>query len=106
MTKKCSWCGEDKPANSDHFYPWVDSRNGAQRLSSRCKPCGREKAIEWHNSHRVQPQPELHAGTRLPLSAADLTPCKACGLRGHEAGDPDRCLRGVATLGMGAQSWV
>ena len=30
----------------------------------------------------------------------DLVPCKACSLRGHVAGDPDRCLQPVK-LGLG-----
>ena len=34
------------------------------------------------------------------LRPIDLVPCKACSLRGHVAGDPDRCLQPVK-LGLG-----
>jgi hypothetical protein len=39
------------------------------------------------------------------LKPADLIPCTRCGLRGHVAGDPDRCLYYHGSLGMGGQSW-
>lgn len=39
-----------------------------------------------------------------PLREVDVTPCTRCGLRGHLAGDPDRCLFYRGSLGMGGQS--
>jgi hypothetical protein len=39
------------------------------------------------------------------MTRADLVPCTRCGLRGHVAGDPDRCLRYTGSLGLGGQAW-
>jgi hypothetical protein len=41
---------------------------------------------------------------RWELGGADVTPCTRCKLRGHVAGDPDRCLYYHGSLGMGGQS--
>lgn len=37
------------------------------------------------------------------MSVADVTPCAHCGLRGHLAGDPDRCTSGNAAAGLGGE---
>lgn len=37
------------------------------------------------------------------MRAIDVIPCARCGLRGHVAGDPDRCLFGSATRGLGGE---
>jgi hypothetical protein len=42
---------------------------------------------------------------RWHLKRADLVPCTRCGLRGHKAGDPDRCLQYRGSLGLGGQAW-
>jgi hypothetical protein len=39
------------------------------------------------------------------LSKADLTPCTRCGLRGHVAGEPGRCL-GLTGVGIGQSPWM
>lgn len=36
-TKKCSRCGEDKPADRDHFYP--QTQHGPGVLQSQCREC-------------------------------------------------------------------
>jgi hypothetical protein len=38
------------------------------------------------------------------LRRADRIPCTRCGLRGHVAGDPDRCLYYRGSLGLGGQA--
>jgi len=38
------------------------------------------------------------------MTRADLVPCTRCGLRGHTAGDPDRCLWYRGSLGLGGQA--
>jgi hypothetical protein len=38
-------------------------------------------------------------GACRELDPIDLTPCVRCGLRGHLAGDPDRCTSGVEMYG-------
>jgi hypothetical protein len=37
------------------------------------------------------------------LDGVDVTPCARCGLRGHVAGDPDRCLFYRGSFGLGGQ---
>jgi hypothetical protein len=39
------------------------------------------------------------------LKDADLIPCKRCGLRGHVAGEPGRCLERDG-LGLGQSPWM
>lgn len=36
------------------------------------------------------------------LTEVDMIPCTLCGLRGHVAGDPDRCYQQIS-LGLGGQ---
>ena len=43
---------------------------------------------------------ERVGASRGGLSKADLIPCTRCGLRGHVAGDPDRCYQQIS-LGLG-----
>jgi hypothetical protein len=50
-----------------------------------------------------RPRKEVTAA-RWELGGADVTPCTRCKLRGHVAGDPDRCLYYHGSLGMGGQS--
>jgi hypothetical protein len=38
------------------------------------------------------------------LAPIDLVPCTLCGLRGHLAGDPDRCLYYRGSFGLGGQA--
>lgn len=38
------------------------------------------------------------------MTRADLVPCTRCGLRGHVAGDPDRCLYYRGNFGLGGQA--
>lgn len=40
------------------------------------------------------------------LADADLIPCARCGLRGHVAGDPDRCLFYRGSLGLGGSAYA
>jgi len=42
---------------------------------------------------------------RWRMTRADLVPCTACGLRGHVAGDPVRCLHG-GSLRIGESPWM
>jgi hypothetical protein len=44
--------------------------------------------------------PGQYARTSRTLSGADLIPCTRCRLRGHTAGDPDKCYQPVS-FGLG-----
>jgi hypothetical protein len=43
---------------------------------------------------------ERARGSKGCLTEADMIPCTLCGLRGHVAGDPDRCYQQIS-LGLG-----
>jgi hypothetical protein len=45
-------------------------------------------------------------GPHRYLTDADLTPCTRCHLRGHVAGDPDRCLYYRGSYGLGGHAAV
>lgn len=70
----------------------------------RCKACGelghtRPSCLAAFIADR-EPRSDADA----TLRAADLVPCTRCGLRGHTAGDPDRCLYYHGSLGLGGQA--
>lgn len=50
-----------------------------------------------------RPSREAHAA-RWKMGGADVTPCTRCALRGHVAGDPDRCLYYRGSFGLGGQA--
>ncbi len=39
------------------------------------------------------------------LDEVDIVPCERCGLRGHLAGDADRCI-GLHSAGLGQSPWM
>jgi hypothetical protein len=57
-------------------------------------PLSKTDADEIYNSRSLR-----------TLSKADLTPCTRCGLRGHAAGEPGRCL-GLTGVGIGQSPWM
>jgi hypothetical protein len=62
---------------------------------------GQEPALSHNRVGR--PSREVHAA-RWEMGGADVTPCARCGLRGHVAGDPDRCLYYRGSFGLGGQA--
>jgi len=54
MTKRCTKCNQDKPADTDHFAKKPQTRDG---LATECKDCvkerrelkGKPKPDEWLN---------------------------------------------------------
>lgn len=46
-----------------------------------------------------------HADTQGTLRPEDFVPCTRCHLRGHVAGDPDRCLV-LHVSGLGSSPWM
>ena len=97
-TKTCKGCGLTKPASE--YYVSYSCKDG---LMSRCKPCHREQ-VDRAGKERTKAKGD--SGPGRVLGGADLVPCAACGLRGHAAGDPERCLHGSATQGLGGQAWA
>jgi hypothetical protein len=71
-----------------------------KRTHSRSFPT-REEAqrtiAEWELGGDL---PGQYARTSRTLSGADLIPCTRCRLRGHTAGDPDKCYQPVS-FGLG-----
>ncbi len=69
-----------------------------------CKECGISKLMaEFHLTHRRCKACRSTARSQLlrmenrstmdgKLNASDLVPCVRCGLRGHEPGDPEKCI--------------
>lgn len=46
ITKKCSKCGETKPATKEYYYADKRAMDG---LQSECKTCHKEANKQWHN---------------------------------------------------------
>jgi len=66
--------------------------------------CSRDCQLDADRARRRTGKP--HNYRSMEVTGLDLIPCLACGLRGHLAGDPDRCLGSSelvsATRGLGA----
>ena len=82
--KKCTKCGKKKPL--DAFRRRYAGCTKIKRVCSDCRP----------------PVDAIPQGSCKPLDPIDKIPCPRCHLRGHEAGDPDRCLIGNASAGLGS----
>jgi hypothetical protein len=88
-------CQGDTPQPIANFYKNNNGATGVQLYQYTCKKCisAREnaryhrKSVEERRRARLGPAKEK--GDWLTL--ADRIPCKACGLRGHVAGDVERC---------------
>lgn len=135
MTRECTKCHESKKFSDFHdrrheCKACYSARKLAYyhaRLNEKrtCNTCGIEKELrDFHISHLTckpcRAEKRLRKGRESAglsgdekLKPIDLTPCKTCGLRGHEPGDPDRCLqssklyqRGAGGAGMGSMWWV
>jgi hypothetical protein len=48
---------------------------------------------------------EANSKAGRALKPEDFVPCTRCGLRGHVAGDPERCLA-ERSLGLGQSPWM
>lgn len=69
VTKKCTKCGEDKPASL--FYKQTKSKDG---LHSYCKPCDKEKSRQ----RSMAPEKASALRERDRLLASGLKECNAC----------------------------
>jgi hypothetical protein len=49
---------------------------------------------------------EFNSKSTRALKDEDLVPCSRCGLRGHVAGDPVRCLYYRGSFGLGGQASI
>ena len=57
-------------------------------------------------SGRAKPGPKEGSSHGWKHKRLDVIPCPRCSLRGHEAGDPIRCLTGAGrSTGMGQWGW-
>jgi hypothetical protein len=135
VKKTCSKCGIEKKFSDFHHYRRNECKaccvaralaNYHARLSEKreCKACGIEKELrDFNRSHAVckvcrSERRREAASARVltgdeKLKAIDLVPCSVCSLRGHEPGDPDKCLgssklyqRGAGGAGIGGMWWV
>lgn len=61
----------------------------------------RRKHLQAVALKRAQADDDADEGPMPGLKPLDFVPCARCGLRGHAPGDPDRCLFGSATRGLG-----
>jgi len=135
VKKECSKChvfkkfsdfnltrNECKPCHSAAMSAAYHERR--QRNTRTCNKCGVEKGLmEFNVSHhtckvcRAEKRRQIEAARVVTrgekLRPIDLVPCKACGLRGHKPGDPNKCLgssqlyqRGAGGAGLGSQWWV
>jgi hypothetical protein len=64
--------------------------------------CGEPDCQGIKPAYRTDPY--LVTNDNVPLVPRDLRPCTRCGLRGHVAGDPDRCLYYRGSFGLGGQA--
>lgn len=105
ITRQCSKCLKVKPASA--YYRKDGNIDG--RLGS-CIECHCADMRARYVPKPKTPRPPAlravgeHGGREL--AAVDLTPCPRCSLRGHEEGDPDRCLQPLPSTGLGCQGWV
>lgn len=111
MTITCTKCGLVGKPGVD-FYD-----AGTHYVKAWCRVCHRA-AMKANREKRRAALGLPPSGTRgrvaggfgRELTGVDVTPCAACGLRGHLANDPDRCLGSselmVRTTRMGAWTWV
>jgi Zn ribbon nucleic-acid-binding protein len=89
----CAACGVEKELSAFHISHLT------------CKPCRAERRLR-----RAREYAGLSGDEKL--KPIDLVPCTRCNLRGHEPGDPDKCLqssklyqRGAGGAGLGGQWW-
>lgn len=47
--KRCSVCGECKPADTEHFHAHKRHKDG---LSTTCKPCAKSRAQSWYHENK------------------------------------------------------
>jgi hypothetical protein len=71
---------------------------GFDRLGETIQ-CGPERGAPAFKD-RVSPDEPSNSKSLRTLAAADFVPCARCGLRGHVAGDADRCI-GLRSTGLG-----
>lgn len=60
----------------------------------------RQRHLDVIEARRAEAD-DADEGPMPGLKPIDFVPCARCGLRGHAPGDPDRCLFGSATRGLG-----
>lgn len=99
-----------EPQPIANFYKYPDpSAEGIALYKWTCKvcECKREKA-RYHSLPKDKRKRRATKGFNVSgkeykmLSTVDLIPCVDCGLRGHVAGDKERCMwAGGASLGLG-----
>lgn len=77
-----------------------------RKTCARCDAAGHNARTCTTGLLDPDERPESNSRSVRTLRRADLTPCTRCGLRGHVAGDPDRCLYYRGSLGLGGQAAV
>lgn len=70
QTKRCPKCGQDKPADREHFYNDSRSKTG---LSSWCKNCQnqatkRSKKKQEARTEKIEPNPVVETGGKMTLT--------------------------------------
>jgi hypothetical protein len=72
----------------------------------KCSICGSlDHTAPKHPTEAGESVTDLPGRKVGNLSGLDLVPCGRCGLRGHEPGEPGRCL-GLDGVGIGQSPWM
>lgn len=98
MTDLDPWHERDCAVCGKAFIPKATSRYDALRSSCCGKTCaGRRGAAVLHAEGPLWGR--TTGSACKPLDPLDIIHCAKCGLRGHAAGDPEKCLSPVWTYG-------
>ena len=93
--RECVGCRRRKPVSD------FDKHSMGIHVRRVCKACMDENECERREEDRRRV-----SGTCRELTGVDVVPCSRCGLRGHEAGDPEKCLHPRdPSAGLGVQWW-
>lgn len=107
-TRICNAGCNPNPQPIGNFYKYPDpSKEGFDLYRAVCKSCIKAKERTRHAALPIEKRRNRGrptTGTPKLLATVDLVPCTDCGLRGHVAGDEDKCMwAGGASLGLGQQ---
>lgn len=88
-TKRCTKCGEEKPATTEHFYT---QKRGKFGLQSRCKLCRNAITREWHkkNPERSRELSKINERRRLEKYPEEVKTLARARSRRHIEKDRDR----------------
>lgn len=103
-------CNGGRPQPIGNFYKGGKSANGFQLFQWDCKECTKQDSrtryskMPFEVRGRKRKKDTDNPNSTHGLTFADLHPCKACGLRGHYAGDEEKCPKAQPTsLGLGSR---